>query len=124
MIYLGDHDPSGIDMTRDVDERLNLFLNGSGPINVKRVALNLDQIKKLKPPENPAKVSDSRAAAYIARFGHSSWELDAIEPAQLASLVRNAVTALMDVPLFEKNKRKLERARKELLQFAKRYLKK
>ncbi len=25
IIYLGDHDPSGIDMTRDVYERLNLF---------------------------------------------------------------------------------------------------
>lgn len=134
VIYLGDHDPSGIDMSRDVGDRLDLFLKTSlglvdeiGPhslpaIEVQRVALNMEQVRQLNPPENPAKITDSRAAAYIARFGQSSWELDAIEPRQLAQLVRDAVTELMDVDRFNSNVKKQERQRKKLLKFAKTFL--
>ncbi|MFA6244489.1 MAG: hypothetical protein WC655_26335, partial [Candidatus Hydrogenedentales bacterium] len=65
LIYLGDHDPSGIDMSRDVGDRLNHFVNTSMDfstnegdlITVRRVALNMDQIEELKPPENPAKIT-------------------------------------------------------------------
>jgi hypothetical protein len=129
VIYLGDHDPSGIDMSRDVLDRLNLFINvslgfqeGEGDLlNVNRVALNMDHIKQLKPPENPAKLTDSRADSYIAKFGRSSWELDAIEPRQLARLVTNAIRAVMDVKKFEKNERKQEQGRNALLKFAKQY---
>jgi hypothetical protein len=129
VIYLGDHDPSGIDMSRDVLDRLNLFINvslgfqeGEGDLlNVNRVALNMDQIKQLKPPENPAKLTDSRADSYIAKFGRSSWELDAIEPRQLARLVTNAIRAVMDVKKFERNERKQEQGRNALLKFAKQY---
>lgn len=130
VIYLGDHDPSGIDMSRDVEDRLDLFVKTSmdrcheiGPneepaVRIIRVALNMEQIKKLNPPENPAKITDSRAAGYISRFGRSSWELDAIEPRQLANLVTTAVSGLMDVELFKKNQRKMEAGRKALLKFA------
>lgn len=134
VIYLGDHDPSGIDMSRDVLDRLNLFIETSmsgyadsgvgGRMNVKRVALNMDQVRTLRPPENPAKLTDSRADAYISKFGRSSWELDAIEPKALAALVRNAIGSVMDVPLFQKNAKKMEEGRAELLKFAKTYLKK
>lgn len=131
VVYLGDHDPSGIDMSRDVGDRLELFLSTSLGLHhneetdliVKRVALNMDQVRTLNPPENPAKITDSRAAGYISRFGHSSWELDAIEPRQLASLVRSAVRSVMDVPLFTKNQKEQEKGRKELLKFAKTFLK-
>lgn len=133
VIYLGDHDPSGIDMSRDVLDRLNLFIETSmtgelgmldGRMNVRRVALNMDQVRTLRPPENPAKLTDSRADSYIKRFGRSSWELDAIEPKALAALVRNAIGSVMDAPLFQKNLKKMEKGRKDLLKFAKTYLKK
>ncbi len=132
VIYLGDHDPSGIDMSRDVLDRLNLFINTSmefhpneGDIlNVKRVALNMDQIRTLRPPENPAKMTDSRASEYVKRFGRSSWELDAIEPRALATLVTDAITGVMDVALFEKNVKKMDKGRKDLLKFSKTFLKK
>jgi hypothetical protein len=137
VIYLGDHDPSGIDMSRDILDRLNLFIGSAvvtqredrlyectphDPIKVNRIALNMDQIEELNPPENPAKITDSRAAGYIARFGRSSWELDAIEPRQLARLVEAAVKQIMDYPKFIKNQKRQERHRKELLKFAKTYL--
>jgi len=99
IIYLGDHDPSGMDMTRDIRERLSLF--SGGDVDTIRVALNFDQVEKLNPPENPAKLSDSRAAAYIEEFGESSWELDAIEPRMLADLVTKRVKKLTDKDQWE-----------------------
>lgn len=93
ILYLGDHDPSGIDMTRDVTDRLQLFAGG---ISVDRLALNWDQVETYNPPPNPAKLTDSRADAYIAEFGLSSWELDALDPATLAGLIESSVVALRD----------------------------
>jgi hypothetical protein len=98
VLYLGDHDPSGIDMTRDVEERLDLF--SCGPVMVERLALNIDQVQTLKTPENPAKETDARYSAYVARFGSSSWELDAIEPRALAQIVTQAVEDLRDDTLW------------------------
>lgn len=101
IIYLGDHDPSGIDMTRDVDDRLAQFARTSR-IEVVRIALNMDQVEQWNPPENPAKETDSRFADYAALFGESSWELDAVEPRTLASLVRTAVFERRDVDLWSR----------------------
>lgn len=99
VFYMGDHDPSGIDMTRDVADRLKMFSDWS-PIEVRRLALNMPQIEELNPPENPAKMTDSRAASYVAQFGESSWELDAVEPGALAQLVRDAVETVRDEDLW------------------------
>jgi len=97
VFYLGDHDPSGIDMTRDVRERLSLFSGlDVGNLEIDRLALNFDQVETLNPPPNPAKETDSRYAAYLVEFGETSWELDAIEPRALANLVISATEALRD----------------------------
>ena len=95
VIYLGDHDPSGIDMGRDVRERLQMY-SRIDDIEVVRVALNWDQIKVLKPPENPAKETDSRYGDYVSQYGRSSWELDAVEPRRLAQLVTDTVLKRRD----------------------------
>lgn len=119
VIYLGDHDPSGIDMTRDVKERLEQF---SGyPVAVHRIALNMDQVRTYDPPENPAKLTDSRAEGYIREFGHSSWELDALEPSLLASLVNDAVLDLRDDDLWDEAVAKQQAWRYELLEMARKY---
>jgi len=102
VIYLGDHDPSGIDMTRDIEERLCLFSNCY--VEVHRIALNTDQVEEYNPPENPAKLTDTRAADYIRKFGESSWELDALEPRVLVSLVEKKIKQLLIEELFEKKK--------------------
>lgn len=94
VLHFGDHDPSGFDMTRDVTERLTMFAETE--IEVKRVALNMDQIIELNAPPNPAKVTDSRAKNYIKRFGNRSWELDAIEPPEMADLVRDEIKIYLD----------------------------
>jgi len=98
ILHLGDHDPSGKDMTRDITDRLNLFSHG---IDVDRLALNMDQIDQYDPPPNPAKITDARAEVYIAEFGKSSWELDALEPSVLSGLVRTAVATMRDDGLWD-----------------------
>jgi hypothetical protein len=97
ILYLGDHDPSGIDMTRDISNRLSMFMGG---VKVRRLALNMEQIEDFKPPPNPAKITDSRWARYVAQHGRESWELDALNPQTLADLVRTAVNELRDPELW------------------------
>lgn len=94
VIYLGDHDPSGKDMTRDHVDRLAMFARW--PVEVERLALNWDQIERYNPPPNPAKESDSRAAGYIAEFGDSSWELDALEPTVIDRLIEDKIESVVD----------------------------
>lgn len=94
ILHFGDHDPSGRDMSRDIKDRLKLFTGGK--FYFKRLALNMDQIEQYNPPPNPAKITDSRATAYIQEFGDESWELDALEPAVLEALVRDNITKIMD----------------------------
>lgn len=102
VIYLGDHDPSGIDMTRDIRERFEMYTRGRIEFEVHRLALNYDQVEMWNPPENPAKESDSRYQAYADQFGESSWELDAVEPATLADLVREKIEELIDPEQWDK----------------------
>ena len=97
IIHLGDHDPSGIDMTRDIQERLEMF---GADVEVKRVALTMNQINAFNPPPNPTKVTDARSSGYISRFGHECWELDALEPKVITQLIQNEVTALIDYSRF------------------------
>ena len=89
IIHLGDHDPSGIDMTRDITDRIGMF-NCSNAI-VNRIALNFNQINEFKPPSNPAKIEDSRFRGYVKKFGEESWELDALNPTTLVDLIRKEV---------------------------------
>lgn len=126
IIHLGDHDPSGIDMTRDITTRIRNFMtqdylnahgsdfpegsvkvrdiltamadhcDGRGPIEIRRIALNWDQVEEYQPPPNPTKMSDSRSAGYLAEYGDESWELDALEPNVLIGLITEAIESFRD----------------------------
>lgn len=98
ILHLGDHDPSGKDMTRDIRERLEMFTNDA--LKVDRLALNFDQIEQYNPPPNPAKETDSRFHAYMLEFGEESWELDALEPTVIADLIESAILKLRDSDLW------------------------
>ena len=98
VFHLGDHDPSGMDMTRDNRERLELF--AGTPVIVQRLGLNMNQIEELNPPENPAKLNDPRAAGYIERFGNKSWELDALDPTYIRNLIDGAVSQVRDMEVW------------------------
>lgn len=130
VLHLGDHDPSGIDMTRDIRDRLEAFLDvdwlqdhwsslgfgsatvdkvrahirehvgDSQPIEVRRIALNYDQVLQYDPPSNPAKLTDSRAAGYVEIHGNESWELDALDPATLDALIQDHIDGIVDADLY------------------------
>jgi len=93
IFHLGDHDPSGIDMTRDIQDRLQLF---GAYTDVRRIALTAEQVEQYNPPPNPAKMTDARYTGYVAEYGEECWELDALEPTVLAELIRQYVTYLID----------------------------
>lgn len=111
IIHLGDHDPSGIDMTRDIQERLDMF---GADVYVKRVALTMEQIDFYSPPPNPAKITDSRCDKYIAQYGHESWELDALEPKVITDLIKEQVTMYRDDDLYLRVCNKENREKREL----------
>lgn len=94
ILHLGDHDPSGFDMTRDLRDRLSLFTGEL--VDLRRIALNMNQIEDLNLPPNPAKMTDKRFKAYAAQYGTSSWELDALPPEYLAALVSNNANEFID----------------------------
>lgn len=103
IIHLGDHDPSGIDMTRDIDGRLEMFVRGHGAEvpDIKRIALNMSQIKKYNPPPNPAKATDCRYEGYRAEYGENCWELDALSPSVIANMVDREIQKVVVLELFE-----------------------
>lgn len=94
LLYLGDHDPSGEDMVRDIRDRLAVF--EAPDVEVVKVALNMDQIRKYKPPPNPAKITDPRAKDYIKKYGHESWEVDALTPTVLTALIEKQISSLVN----------------------------
>lgn len=126
VLHLGDHDPSGMDMTRDIEDRIKRFvavdwagfadledvedvlddirgeLDDDGePVEIRRIALNWNQIQQYNPPPNPAKFTDSRANGYIGQYGTSSWELDALPPDVLDALIEQHITGILDHERFD-----------------------
>ena len=94
VLHLGDHDPNGLDMTRDNRDRLAMFARRG--VEVRRLALNMDQVERYRPPPNFAKESDTRYPAYVKNFGERCWELDALDPIVVAALIRAEVEGLID----------------------------
>ncbi len=99
ILHFSDHDPSGLDMSRDIGSRLNGYSRGyqNGGLVVKRLALDIDQVRALGLPSNPTKKADSRARDYVAQYGDECWELDAVPPDTLSQWVREAVEREIDM---------------------------
>lgn len=120
IIHLGDHDPSGIDMTRDNEERLSMFAYED--IRVDRIALNIDQVEHFDLPPNPAKMTDSRSTRYVAQFGSDSWELDALDPKFIERLIDEKIRSLVDQKKWERAIRAEKRNRNMLKKVAQNWL--
>lgn len=119
LFYLGDHDPSGEDMVRDIKSRMTTF--GVTNIRVFKIALTMAQIDKYAPPPNPAKLSDSRAAAYVEKHGDSSWEVDALPPPVLSKIVQSAFDRIIDRDAMDEVIRKEQSDIATLKKLAERY---
>lgn len=106
-------------MTRDIRDRLRLFMGG--PIEIRRLALNMAQVTQYAPPPNPAKLGDSRAESYVALYGDESWELDALEPSVIADLIRNEIISLQEATAWEEAEEEETRGREQLAEIAEKY---
>lgn len=102
ILHLGDHDPSGKDMSRDIVERLEVF--GVEDLVFERLALNYDQIELYNPPPNPTKVTDSRCRGYMEEFGTECWELDALKPEVIDSIITDNICRYIDITKFSTKK--------------------
>lgn len=118
VLYLGDMDPSGQDMVRDVADRLALF---GVDLETRKLALTMDQVDQYKPPPNPAKMTDSRAKGYVGKYGNESWEVDALRPEVLRSIIESEITSLTDqapidkwIKLEEEDKARLRSVAKDV----------
>ena len=120
ILHLGDHDPSGIDMSRDLEERLRLLSHRSA-FELIRVALTMDQIEDQGPPPNPAKTTDSRFAEYEALYGYESWELDALQPRFLTRLVEEHVLEVLDEGLWNARQGEINEIRRRIYEVAEQF---
>jgi len=98
VLYFGDFDPSGQDMPRDIRDRLAADFGVE--VDLRVIALTPEQIAEYDLPPAPTKKTDTRAAAFVAKHGDLSVELDALPPDVLQALVRNCIEGLMDLSAF------------------------
>lgn len=116
ILYLGDHDPSGLDMVRDITDRLEEF--GVYPV-VEHLGITYKQIKKYNPPPNPAKITDPRAKEYINNYGNVSWEVDALPPNILHNLLVDRIEQLIDMKQFKRQLQKEKEDKEKLRKLVK-----
>lgn len=124
IIYLGDHDPSGLDMSDgDIPKRFQIFMDkyGMDAVEIRRVALNWDQIEEYNPPPNPAKETDSRFGRYQELYGDESWELDALEPNVLLALINDTIEEIRNDLMWQEAVEREEAERAVLNQASERW---
>ncbi len=121
ILHLGDHDPSGIDMTRDIESRLNLFTFYKTGLEVRRIALTMEQIEEQNPPPNPAKMTDSRYESYASRYGNESWELDALQPQFISNLIRDEIELERDEDKWQQAFSQQEKERSQIAEVIKKW---
>jgi len=180
VLYFGDHDPSGLDMVRDIRDRLEfMFIRGNkgGEImeyfldkwgdnalagelqriyeehtgfkyakhifedkssklqkrygfieiiiksvfEVRQIGLTMEQIEEHNLPHNPAKMSDSRSAKYVAVHGEKSWEVDALEPSSIVSIIETEFSGLVDMSLINNINERERKDKRDLIKLIENY---
>ena len=92
ILYFGDWDPSGEDTFRWINEELRPY-----NIEVHKIALTREQVKRYRLPPMVPKRSDPRYRKYVERYGEEAVELDALHPAVLRDIIRRSILRYMDL---------------------------
>ena len=106
VLYFGDFDPSGIDIERDLSDRLEKY--NAGDFSVTRVALTSEQIKTYNLPPMPVKRSDARSDSFMAEHGDLSVELDALDPNLFQRMVANSIEKNINIRKWNAKLRKID----------------
>lgn len=114
ILYIGDLDPSGLDMDRDIKSRLEKL--NTYPTFI-RVALNINDVKKYSLLPNRIKKQDPRAKKYPYT---DCWEIDALDPTTLQMILVSRIKELIDSKQWEIDKKiELENKNKIRKRFSK-----
>jgi hypothetical protein len=103
VLYFGDFDPSGEDMKRSLEDRLE---DRDCRPKVIKCALTRDDIRRYNLPPDFTKKTDTRAAAFIAEHGDLSVELDALPVDVLRARLKAEVEGRMDLKALAKVKKR------------------
>jgi hypothetical protein len=112
ILYLGDHDPTGLDIERSLEDRFNQEY--SGDFTIERIALTFEQAKTMGFVPDPTKPKDARASGYVQKYGNQAWELDAIEPRLFQKMIRERIVSYIDTPKWNAAIEEQKRCRKIL----------
>jgi hypothetical protein len=113
ILYFGDFDPSGEDMVRSLRDRL--ADQGSRP-EIKKCALVFQDIERYQLPPDFTKASDTRSAAFVAKWGDVSVELDALPIDVLRERIVDEVERRIDLTALETVRAAEEEERRRLVQ--------
>jgi hypothetical protein len=103
LLYFGDYDPSGLDIDRNVEERLSEDFGAT--FTFERIAISLDQIEEYDIPPAPAKLTDSRTRGMEEKYGEAMQvELDAIDPPDLQTIIGDAIDAHFDEDIYDNDR--------------------
>ncbi|MDE1767299.1 MAG: hypothetical protein KGI27_13660 [Thaumarchaeota archaeon] len=111
ILHFSDHDPSGLNMTEDIQSRLYRY---GSHAKVKRIALTYIQVRQFGLEPMPTKMSDSRWREYSLQYGNQCWELDALPPNELQNIIRDSIKAHVDVSRWNKTFKEIEKEKQSL----------
>lgn len=104
VLYLGDHDPSGMSMSvNDIPKRIKKY---GGMVELKRIALDAKDVApgtSLPSFEAETKKADSRYKWFVENYGPTCWELDALPPNILRRRVEEEIFSLIDLGPWNKS---------------------
>ena len=102
VLYVGDWDPSGMQMSEiDIPDRLQRY---GGSASIKRVALDASDVRPgtdLPFFEATDKSKDPRYKWFRELYGSKCWELDALSPVVLRQRVEAEILALLDIDAWD-----------------------
>jgi hypothetical protein len=102
-LYVGDWDPSGLWMSlEDLPTRMEKYEGDH--VDLRRIALTRDQTDGLLSFPASDKQKDPRYKWFVRNFGDRCWELDALDPNTLRSLVENEVRKQIDFVAWDRCK--------------------
>ncbi len=99
ILYFGDHDPSGLHIEIKLRQRIEKEARAKGislNLDVKRIALSVDQVTVHKLPPSPLKRHGQKRDEYAAKYGLNVWELDALPPEILIGLAETEIKKIVD----------------------------
>lgn len=116
VFYIGDHDPSGLQMSEiDLPDRLARY---GGQAKIIRIALDARDVgSDSKLPWFPVedKVGDSRYSWFVENYGSRCWEVDALSPVALRERVGAVIEEQLDMDAWN-HAIKIEALEKESMQ--------